>query len=271
MRASDRDRLRIASWNVNGLRARAEGLLAWLRAFRPDLLLLQETKIEDDLFPHDVFAAEGYATAIHGQKSFNGVALLARHALEDVATGLPGDPADAQARWIEATLVVDGLALRVASAYLPNGNPAPGPKFDYKLAWMERLAAHAGTLLAREMATVIGGDFNITPTGLDAADPEVLRTDAVAAPAAVAAWHRIVHAGWTDAFRLLHPDAGHYTYWDYQGGAWRRNRGIRIDHLLLSPLAADHLDAAGIERELRGEARPSDHVPVWCELALPGR
>ena len=261
------ERLRIASWNINGLRARAEPLATWLRIFQPDLLLLQETKIEDSKFPFEFFDDGGYQAAAHGQKSFNGVAILSRHGMEDISRGLPGDPEDEQARWMEATVVIDGLAVRVCSAYAPNGNPCPGPKFDYKLAWMERLHTRATDLARQETAVAIGGDFNVVPTSMDAADPAAIREDAVFHPQARASWHRIVHAGWTEAFRLLHPDEGHYSYWDYQGGAWRRNRGIRIDHVLLSPLAADRLTDAGIERDVRGEPKPSDHVPVWCDLS----
>ncbi len=260
-------RLRVATWNINGLRARAEVLAAWLRAFRPDLLLLQETKIEDGKFPFGLFEEEGYEAAAHGQKSFNGVAILSRHGLEDITTGLPGDPEDEQARWMEATVVVNDFALRVCCAYVPNGNPRPGPKFEYKLAWMERLRRHVADLARQELAVAVGGDFNVVPTPMDAAAPEAILEDAVYHPESRALWHRIAHAGWTDAFRLLHPDSGHYSYWDYQGGAWRRNRGIRIDHLLLSPPASDRLTDAGIERDVRGEPKPSDHVPVWCELS----
>ncbi len=262
------NRFRVASWNVNGIRARAEPLVRWLRENGPDLLLLQETKIEDGTFPHDLFEAEGYQAAAHGQKSFNGVAILSRHGMEDVSTGLPGDPEDEQARWIEATVVVGDFALRACSAYVPNGNPVPGPKFDYKLAWMERLRVHAGEMLRSERAVAIGGDYNVVPTPADAADPAALLEDAVFRPESRDAWHRIAHSGWTDSFRLLHPDPGHYSYWDYQGGAWRRDRGIRIDHILLSPPASDRLSDAGIERDVRGEPKPSDHVPVWCEFAL---
>ena len=239
-----------------------------MRAFQPDLLLLQETKIEDDKFLFAVFESEGYQAAAHGQKSFNGVAILSRHALEDILTGLPGDPSDAQARWMEATVVVDGFALRACSAYAPNGNPVPGPKFDYKLAWMDRLEAHADLLARTEAAALIGGDFNVIPTPMDAAYPDAVSGDAVYRPESRAAWHRIAHSGWTDSFRLLHPGPGHFSYWDYTGGAWRRNAGIRIDHMLLSPQASDRLHDAGIERDERAGPKPSDHVPIWCEFSL---
>ena len=265
---SGTSRLRVASWNINGLRARAELLGAWLKAFKPDLLLLQETKIEDRKFPFEFFEEEGYQAVAHGQKSFNGVAILSRHAVEDVSTALPGDSEDGQARWMEAIVTVDQFALRVCSAYVPNGNPIPGPKFGYKLAWMERLRQHAADLLREEMAVAIGGDFNVVPTAMDAADPESLVEDAVFQAESRAAWHQLVHAGWTDSFRLLNPEPGHYSYWDYQAGAWRRNRGIRIDHLLLSPQASDRLRDAGIERDIRGEPKPSDHVPIWCDLSF---
>jgi len=260
------DGFRIASWNINGMGARAEVLRNWLRRSRPEVVLLQETKIEDRRFPAGIFEDEGYSAAFHGQKSFNGVAILSRFGLEDVAAGLPGDSDDAQARWLEATVMAPNLAVRLCSAYLPNGNPAPGPKYDYKLGWMQRLDEHAARLRETEMAVVVGGDFNVVPAPIDAANPDALREDAVFLPEARDAWHRIVHAGWTDSLRLLHPEPGLYSYWDYQAGAWRKNRGIRIDHLLLSPTATDCLEEAGIEHELRGEPRPSDHVPVWCRL-----
>ena len=262
------DRLRVATWNINGLRARAELLAKWLKAFQPDVLLLQETKIEDAKFPFQFFEEEGYLAVAFGQKSFNGVAILSRHGLEDVSCGLPGDPDDDQARWIEATVASGGLVLRLCSAYVPNGNPLPGPKFEYKLSWMERLRSHAAALIGQEIPIVIGGDFNVVPARMDAADPEAIADDAVFHPDARASWHRIVHTGWTEAFRLLHADPGHYSYWDYQGGAWRRNKGIRIDHLLLSPTASDRLRDSGMERDVRAEPKPSDHVPVWCELAF---
>lgn len=259
-------RLRVASWNVNGIRARFTGLLDWLRDSAPDVALLQETKIQDAQFPREALEDAGYNIAHHGQKSFNGVAILSRFPLEDVVTGLPGDADDTQARWISATVFGDGRPLRVCCFYAPNGNPVPGPKFNYKHAWMQRLQRAAETLRAGEEAVLLGGDANVIADDADAAQPEDWREDALGRPETRAAWRRLLHAGWTDAVRVLNPEPGLYSFWDYQGGAWRQNRGIRIDHLLLSPQAADRLQASGIERDLRARPKPSDHVPVWCEL-----
>jgi exodeoxyribonuclease-3 len=257
--------MRIATFNINGVRARIETLLDWLDAARPDVALLQEIKSTDQGFPRAPFDERGYRVETHGQKSFNGVAILSRLPLEDVARGLPGDPADDQARWIEAT-VTGARAVRVCCLYLPNGNPAPGPKFDYKLAWMERMRARAAALLALEMPVVFAGDYNVIPEAQDAARPEAWVEDALFRPESRAAFRRLVHLGLTDAVRVFEPGPGHYSYWDYQGAAWERNDGIRIDHHLVSPQAADLLTGAWIETERRGGDRPSDHVPVWIEL-----
>lgn len=257
--------MRIASFNINGVRARAPQLLDWLDETRPDVVVLQEIKAIDDAFPREPIEERGYNLETHGQKSFNGVAILSRLPLEDVTRGLPGDDSDEQARWIEAT-VVGKRALRICGLYLPNGNPAPGEKFDYKLAWMERLRKHAQTLLTSEEPVLLGGDWNIIPEDRDAARPEAWEGDALTLPEARAAFRRIQHMGWHDALRLLDGRAGLYSYWDYQRAAWDRNDGIRIDHWLLSPQAADLLSASGIDRDMRARQRPSDHVPVWVEL-----
>ena len=257
--------MKIATFNINGIKARLPALTAWLDATRPDVALLQEIKSVDDAFPREVFEERGYTVATHGQKGFNGVAILSRLPLEDVRRGLPGDDTDEQARWIEAT-VVGKRALRLCCLYLPNGNPVPGPKYAYKLAWMERLAAHAATLRASEEPVVLAGDYNVIPQDVDAARPDAWREDALARPDTRAAFRRLLHAGWTDALRLHLPGPGVYTFWDYQAGAWARNDGIRIDHLLLSPQAADLLTGAGVEAEVRAGDKPSDHVPVWVEL-----
>ncbi|MDZ4095664.1 MAG: exodeoxyribonuclease III, partial [Paracoccaceae bacterium] len=225
-----------------------------------------EIKSVDEGFPRAVFEDMGYRVETHGQKSFNGVAILSKLPLEDVTCGLPGDAGDEQARWIEAT-VIGARAVRVCGLYLPNGNPVPGPKYDYKLAWMARLHDRARALLATEEPVVMAGDYNIIPQAEDAARPEVWADDALYLPQSRAAYRRILNLGFTDAFRARHPGPGHYSFWDYQAGAWERNNGIRIDHLLLSPQAADLLTDAQIDKAVRAGEKPSDHVPVWIDLA----
>ncbi|MDQ7263104.1 exodeoxyribonuclease III [Paracoccus sp. PS-1] len=259
--------MKIATFNINGVRARIETLTGWLSEAQPDVVVLQEIKCQDEGFPREPIADLGYNIETHGQKGFNGVAILSKQPLEDVSRGLPGDDGDEQARYIEAT-VVGHRALRVAGLYLPNGNPQPGPKFDYKLAWMERLRARAKALLATEMPAVMLGDYNVIPEPRDAAFPEKWRDDALFQPESRAALRRIVFDGWADAVRLRHPDGtrGPFTFWDYQAGAWQRDNGIRIDHVLLSPQAADLLIDLGIDRDERAKEKPSDHVPVWIDL-----
>jgi exodeoxyribonuclease-3 len=208
----------------------------------------------------------GYRVETHGQKSFNGVAILSKLPLEDVTRGLPGDDADEQARWIEAT-ILGRRPIRVCGLYLPNGNPAPGPKYDYKLAWMSRMEARAKALLAQEEPTVFCGDYNVIPQDADAAKPELWTTDALALPQSRAAYRRLLALGLTDAFRARNAGPGQYTFWDYQAGAWERNNGIRIDHLLLSPQAADLLQGCQIDKQVRAGDKPSDHVPIWIDLA----
>ena len=257
--------MKIATFNINGIKARAEALPAWLRAAEPDVVLLQEIKSTDEAFPQEVLDGLGYTVHTHGQKSFNGVAILSRLPLEDVTRGLPGDESDDQARWIEAT-VIGTRAVRVCGLYLPNGNPAPGPKYDYKLAWMARMQARVETLLRSEEPLVFAGDYNVIPQDEDAAKPESWRADALALPETRAAFRRIVNLGLTDAFRARVAGPGQYSFWDYQAGAWQKNNGIRIDHLLLSPQAADLLRDVGIDKEVRAGEKPSDHVPVWIDL-----
>lgn len=259
--------MKIATFNINGIKARAQALPDWLDAAQPDVVLLQEIKSVDEAFPTELFEDRGYNVATHGQKSFNGVAILSKLPLEDVSRGLPGDDEDDHARWIEAT-VVGKTALRLCGLYLPNGNPAPGPKFDYKLAWMERLRHRAKELLANEEVALMAGDYNIIPQAEDAARPEAWREDALFRPESRAAFHRIQNLGFTEAFRARTTGPGHYSFWDYQAGAWNRNDGIRIDHFLLTPQCADLLLDAGIDKEVRGGEKPSDHVPVWVELDL---
>lgn len=262
--------MKIASFNINGIRARMHALDAWLAEAEPDLVVLQEIKTQDEGFPAAAYEDAGWHVAVHGQKGFNGVAILSRPPLEDVCRGLPGDEADEQARFIEATVVGTRAAVRIAGLYLPNGNPAPGPKYDYKLAWMERLRVHAAALLETEMPTVLLGDFNVIPEPRDVAKPENWVDDALFLPETRAAFRRILHQGWTDAIRIRDPwgRRGPFTFWDYQRMCWERDNGLRIDHLLLSPQAVDLMRDAGIDRELRGREKPSDHVPVWVDLDL---
>ncbi|MDF3350726.1 exodeoxyribonuclease III [Sulfitobacter sp. KE34] len=260
--------MKIASFNINGIKARAAALPDWLDEAQPDVVVLQEIKSVDEAFPREMLEERGYNVETHGQKSFNGVAILSKLPLEDVTRGLPGDDADDQARWIEATVVGDDMALRVCGLYLPNGNPAPGPKYDYKLAWMARLQARAETLLAEETPFLMAGDYNIIPQAEDAAKPDSWREDALFRPESRAAWRRLVNLGLTDAFRARTQGPGHYSFWDYQAGAWNRNNGIRIDHFLLSPTVADRLRDCQIDRDVRGRDKPSDHVPIWVELDI---
>ncbi|WP_371037748.1 exodeoxyribonuclease III [Rhodosalinus sp. FB01] len=259
--------MKIATFNINGIKARHQALCDWLDEDRPDVVLLQEIKSLDESFPAELFEERGYTVETHGQKGFNGVAILSRLPLEDVWRGLPGDEDDTQARWIEATVMAD-VPVRVAGLYLPNGNPAPGPKYDYKLAWMARMRTRAHELLALEEPVVLAGDYNVIPQDEDAASPEAWREDALALPESRAAFRRILHMGYTEAVRARVQGPGHYSFWDYQGNAWARNNGIRIDHLLLSPEAADRMTGTGIEAALRGREKPSDHVPVWIELSV---
>ena len=257
--------MKITTFNINGIKARAEALPAWLDQANPDVVVLQEIKSVDDAFPRGPLEQRGYHVETHGQKGFNGVAILSKLPLSDIRRGLPGDDADEQSRWIEAT-VEGARPVRVCGLYLPNGNPAPGPKFDYKLAWMERMRARAAELLASEEPVILAGDYNVIPQDEDAAKPEAWREDALALPDSRAAFRRIVNLGYTDAFRAEVEGPGHYTFWDYQAGAWSRNNGIRIDHMLLSPQAADLLRGVSIDKEIRGRDKPSDHVPLVIEL-----
>jgi len=260
--------MKIACFNINGIKARHATLCDWLDEAAPDVVLLQEIKTVDAGFPREMFEERGYTVETHGQKGFNGVAILSKAPLEDVRRGLPGDESDEQARWIEATVMGEARALRVCGLYLPNGNPAPGPKYDYKLAWMARLQDRAAELMATEEPVLMGGDYNVIPQDEDAARPEAWRTDALALPESRAAFRRLLHLGLTEAVRARMQGPGHYTFWDYQGGAWDRNDGIRIDHMLLSPQAADLMTECGIDSAVRGREKPSDHVPVWVDLDL---
>jgi exodeoxyribonuclease III len=262
--------MKIASFNINGIKARLERLIEWLPESGIDVALLQEIKSVDENFPREAIEDLGYVVETHGQKSFNGVAILSKLPLEDVVRGLPGDEADEQARWIEAT-VMGEKPVRVCGLYLPNGNPVgddlSGPKYVYKLAWMERLKNRAEVLLASEEPFLMAGDYNIIPQDEDAHNPDKWRGDALFLPQSRAAYQRILNLGFTEAFRATDPKPLNYTFWDFQRGAWNKNDGIRIDHFLLSPQCADLLKDCQIDRHMRGRERPSDHVPIWIELA----
>ncbi|MBA4748191.1 MAG: exodeoxyribonuclease III [Sphingopyxis sp.] len=255
--------MRIATFNINGVKARLPRLLEWLGETRPDIACLQELKSSDETIPRGEIEALGYGALYRGQKGFNGVAILARDAQPQlVMQGLPGDPEDEQSRYLEA----DVHGIRVASIYLPNGNPQPGPKFAYKLAWMQRLRKRAAAIWAEEVPAVLAGDYNVIPHDDDVWDVRAMASDALMQPESRDAYFRMLGDGWTDALRSRHP-AGHiWTYWDYQAGAWQRDNGFRIDHLLLSPALADRLVDAGVDRVHRAREKASDHAPTWIVL-----
>ncbi|MCQ0987444.1 exodeoxyribonuclease III [Jiella marina] len=257
----------IATWNINGIKARQDALLSWLEAASPDIVGLQEIKSVDENFPRAPIEALGYHVETHGQKGFNGVALLSKRAPSEVVRGLPGDEDDTQARYIEGLWEIGARRLRVASIYLPNGNPLGSEKFPYKLAWMDRLVAHARDRLASEDELVLAGDYNVIPMPEDAANPEAWVNDALFQPESRGALRNLVNLGFTDAVRATTDEPKTYTFWDYQAGAWQKNNGIRIDHMLLSPEAQDRLVSVGIEKHVRGWEKPSDHVPVMVQLA----
>ena len=254
--------MKIASFNINGIKARLPALLDWLAEAAPDVVCLQEIKSIDENFPREPIEDLGYNIETHGQKSFNGVAILSKFPIEDVVRGLPGDPEDEQARWIEATI----NTVRVCGLYLPNGNPVDSPKFPYKLRWMSRMKARAAELLASEEIALMCGDFNIIPQPEDAQRPDDWWGDALYRPESLALWREVLNLGFTDAFRARDAAPMNYTFWDFQAGAWNKNDGIRIDHFLLSPQAADRLRDCKIDRHMRGRDKPSDHVPIWVEL-----
>ena len=256
--------MKIATYNVNGVNGRLPVLLRWLTEEQPDIAVLQELKAPQDKFPEGPIRDLGYDVIWHGQKSWNGVAMLSRVGeIHETRRGLPGDPDPAQSRYIEAA--VNGVL--IAGLYLPNGNPRPGPKFDYKLAWFERLIEHAADLLATGAPVVLAGDFNVMPTERDVYKPERWLDDALFAPEVRAAYFRLLEQGWTDALRTIHPDETIYTFWDYFRNAYGRNAGLRIDHLLLSPGIASRLVDAQVDRHVRGWEKSSDHAPTWIELA----
>jgi len=256
--------MRIATFNINGMNARLPALLQWLNETQPDAVCLQELKTPHEKFPEQALLDAGYGAIWHGQKSWNGVAVLARgKAPVEVGRGLAGDPEDVQSRYIEG--MVDGVL--ICCLYLPNGNPAPGPKFDYKLKWFDRLIARGSELIGKNEPVVMAGDYNVMPTDIDVYKPERWVDDALFRPETRAAFHKLVAQGWTDALRHLHPDERIYTFWDYFRNAYGRDAGLRIDHLLLNEPAANRLRAARVDREVRGREKPSDHAPVWIELA----
>ncbi|MDH4566513.1 exodeoxyribonuclease III [Pseudomonas sp. BN414] len=258
-------RLRIATFNVNGLRSRLPALLHWLEKEKPDVACLQELKMQDKQFPLEELRKAGYGAIWHGQASWNGVAILARdeEPLES-SRGLPGDPGDIQSRYLEAAV----RGVLVACLYLPNGNPQPGPRFDYKLAWFERLIARAGELQASGHPVVLAGDFNVVPTDFDIYNPRSWQKDALLQPESRACYQRLLEQGWTDALRARYPEERIYTFWDYLRQHWQRNAGLRIDHLLLTSSLAPKLRDAGVDRWVRGEPKASDHAPTWVELEI---
>ena len=260
--------MKIASFNINGIKARLPALLQWLEESKPDVALLQEIKSVDENFPREAIEDLGYTVETHGQKGFNGVAILSLLPLEDVTRGLPGDDGDEQARWIEATVIGDKGAVRVCGLYLPNGNPVPGPKYDYKLAWMQRLHLRAAELMAAEEPALMAGDYNVIPQPEDCWDTKPWEKDALFLPQSRDAFYRIVNLGFTEAFRACNAAPMNYTFWDYQAGAWPKNHGIRIDHFLLTPQCADLLVDCQTDREVRGREKPSDHIPIWVELDI---
>ena len=258
--------MRIATWNVNSVRQRTEHLLTYLREVQPDVLCLQELKCLDEKFPREAFESLGYNVETHGQKTYNGVALLSKFPLEDVRRGLPGDDEDVQARYIEA-VVSSPRPVRVCGLYLPNGNPVGTDKFTYKLGWMDRLEAHVKTLLPLEESLVVTGDFNVIPEAIDCYDPAAWAGDALFQPESRARLRALKWLGLTDALEAVGAEPHAYTFWDYQAGAWPKDHGIRIDHALLSSQAADRLVSAEVHRRVRGREKPSDHVPLMIELA----
>lgn len=258
----------IATWNVNSIKAHLNSALEWCKDAVPDVLCLQETKCEDGNFPANAFEELGYTCALFGQKTYNGVAILSRLPIENIRKGLPGDDTDEQSRFVSATVLDGARAITVCCIYLPNGNPQPGPKFDYKINWMRRLKEHVSELMQHEEPLVVTGDYNVIPTPADARNPKAYVTDALFQPESRSMYAQLTSMGLTDAVRAANPlNSGLYSYWDYQAGAWQKNNGIRIDHVLLSPQAADLLQSTHIYKDVRGHEKPSDHVPVAVTLS----
>jgi exodeoxyribonuclease III len=263
--------MRVATWNVNSIRQRLDNMLAWLKERAPDIVCLQEIKCVDEAFPREAFESLGYNVAVHGQKAFNGVALLSKWPFDEVAPGLIGGDGDVQARFLEAQVSTKTGVLRVVSLYLPNGNPPDTDKYTYKLKWMDRLIAFSLERMTREEPMVLAGDYNVIPTPADAKRPDAWVKDALFLPATREKFRALTNLGLIDAIRAVSDARDLYTFWDYQAGAWQKDDGIRIDHLLLSPQAADRLVDAGIDRHVRSWDKPSDHVPVWIDLKIDGR
>jgi exodeoxyribonuclease-3 len=260
--------MRIATWNVNSVKQRLDHLVKWLGTEQPDLVCLQETKCVDEAFPREPIEALGYNVAVHGQKTFNGVAILSKRPFDQVTPRLPGDDFDDHARFLEATVSTAAGIVRVAGIYLPNGNPATTDKYTYKIRWMERLLDYMRERLTLEEPFIVAGDYNVIPAAADVANPEGWVNDALYLPLTREKFRALLDLGMTDAIRATSDAPGLYTFWDYQAGAWQRNKGIRIDHLLLSPQAADRLSGASICKYVRAWDKPSDHVPVYVDLAV---
>jgi exodeoxyribonuclease III len=260
--------MRIATWNVNSIKQRVDNLATWLKEREPDIVCLQETKCVDDAFPREPLEALGYNVAVHGQKTFNGVAILSKLPFDEVTPRLPGDDDDDHARFIEAVVSTKSGALRIASIYLPNGNPPDTDKYPYKLKWMDRLFHYARERMTLEEPLVLAGDYNAIPTSADVYNSAAWIGDALYLPKTRAKWRALRDLGLADAIRAVSDSPGLYTFWDYQAGAWQKNNGIRIDHVLLSPQATDRLESAGIDKHVRGWDKPSDHVPVFVDLAI---
>jgi exodeoxyribonuclease-3 len=263
--------MRIATWNINSIKQRVDNLVAWLKEREPDIVCLQEIKCVDDAFPREPFESLGYNVAVHGQKAYNGVAILSRLPFDEVSPGLTGGADDQQARFLEGVVSAGGGVVRIGNLYLPNGNPAGTDKYAYKLAWMDRLIAYAQERLPLEEPLILAGDYNVIPTAADVRNPEAWLGDALFLPQTRERFRALQHLGLTDALRAVSDAPGLYTFWDYQAGSWQRNNGIRIDHLLLSPQAADRLTGAGIDKHVRAWEKPSDHVPVWVDLDIAAR
>ncbi|MBO0346259.1 exodeoxyribonuclease III [Roseibium sp. CAU 1637] len=259
--------MKIATWNINGVKARIDTVLAWLDEAKPDVACFQEIKSVDENFPRQPFEDLGYNLETHGQKGFNGVALLSKTPMEDVMRGLPGDETDEQARYIEALVSTGTGVVRIGNLYLPNGNPLGTEKFPYKLAWMERLIAHARKRLEEEIPFLLLGDYNVIPDRIDAAKPDAWVDDALFQPESRQNFRTLLNLGMTEALRSCNEAPETYTFWDYQAGAWQKNNGIRIDHILMSPQATDKFNGCGIDKHVRGWEKPSDHVPVWIDFA----
>ena len=260
--------MRIATWNVNSIRQRLDHLLTWLRDCAPDVVCLQEIKCMDDAFPREAIEALGYHVVTHGQKTFNGVALLSKFPLEEATPRLAGDDEDVHARFIEGVVSLKSGVVRVACLYLPNGNPVETEKYPYKLKWMSRLRDYASQRLKTEEPLILAGDFNVIPAPQDVHNPGAWANDALFKPETRESFQALLGLGFTDALRAVTDEPGQYTFWDYQAGAWQKNWGIRIDHLLLSPQASDRLLNVGIDKYVRAWEKPSDHVPVWIDLDL---